>query len=178
MLVFAPGAFAASCSDKVAELDRLIAENEDLSQANLQAVRMQRDLGAQYCEQGNETTANSILDVPLRSMRERAREVAEQKACTIPKSVLTAACLAGDWCVSKLQSGGRLIKAEGRYHFHEDGSFHVGTPPDYRLDKGNDPWPLERFATEDYKILISKEPDEFRFEVHGSSRTIFRRGRC
>ncbi|MDZ7828944.1 MAG: hypothetical protein U5K33_05465 [Halofilum sp. (in: g-proteobacteria)] len=178
LLGFSPGAFAASCRDKVAELDRLIEENQGLSEANLQAVRMQRDLGAQYCEQGNEATANSILDIPLRSMRQRADRAAAEQARRLPKSSLTVAYLKGDWCAWQIAEDASGRRDVARYHFYPDGSFHTGYPPSFRLDTSSDPRPRDRFLDQDYEVLLEKGADSFLTEVHGVRQYTWRRGGC
>jgi len=172
------GAFASSCRDKLVELDRLIAQNESLSEANLQAVRMQRDLGAQYCEQGNEATANSILDMPLRSMRQRADKAAAEQARRLPKSSLTAACLQGDWCTWQVTEGSSARRDVARYHFYADGSFQTGHPPSFRLDTSSDPRPRGRFLAQDNEVLLEKGADAFRTKVHGRRQYTGRRSGC
>lgn len=178
MVFLAPPAVAQTCKDKLAELDRLVAEDESLDDANRQAIRMQRDLGARYCEQGNEGTANSILDITLRSLRQRADKAASEAARRLPKSSLTPEYLAGDWCTWQLVEGGSGRRDVGRYHFYADGSFHLGMPPSFRLDKSADPWPHERFLEQDYEVLLEKNADSFRTEVHGMRQYTWRRGNC
>lgn len=168
-------ALAQSCEQKLAELDRLIAESEGISESNLQAVRMMRDMGARHCEQGNAAAANPILDLQLRNLAAKAEQARDTG---LPKSGLTVAYLRGDWCTWQVTDDPGVRRDAARYHFYRDGSFHTGHPPSFRLDTSSDPWPRERFLDQDYQRLIEQGDDEFRTENHGMRTYIWRRGDC
>lgn len=164
------------CETKLAELDRLMAESEGLSEARKNAVKMMRDMGARQCQKGNEAAANPILDAQIHALS--ASDEAKEGTPTLSKTKLTPAYLKGSWCTWQITEDPSVRRDSARYHFYANGSYHVGQPPSYRLDTSAPAWPHERFLREDYTQLTEMSPDEFRTMVHGMREYVWKRGKC
>jgi len=165
------------CQAKLAELDRLMAESESLSEPRMNAVKMMRDMGARQCQKGNEAAAIPILDAQIRALSTASNEDKEGPP-SLSKTKLTPAYLKGSWCAWQITEDPSVRRDSARYHFYANGSYHMGHPPSYRLDTSAPAWPHERFLQEEYTQLIQMGPDEFRTMVHGMREYVWKRGNC
>ena len=161
----------AACKEKLAEVDRRIADSE--LDVNLRtAVQQFRDHAAAMCQQGNDATAVQTLSyVEMMLPPTQAQVQAEQQVQAEKRSRLTPEFLAGNWCSMTGEERSQLVFAPdgtSKACIHDSAYGAYGKCFDY---KSIAEW------VDGYKGVQSVEQDEIALGKPNDF-SVFKRGEC